>query len=85
MAIQEVSTACTPQGTRTVIPPCWYEGLPAGWQVSLPQGPVLVAPFDDLGGLFTMPPFVLHLWHDKTSHRASLVSESYPPPTLPAP
>ena len=85
MAVQEVYAACTPQGTRTVILPCWYEGLPAGQQISLPQGPALVAPFDDLGGPFALPLFILHLWHGKTFCKASLGGGDYLPPTLPVP
>ena len=85
VVIQEAFLACIPQGTRTVILSCWYVGLPAGWQISLPQGPALVASFDDLSKLFALPLFILHLQHDGTSHRASLGSGHYVPPTFSAP
>ena len=83
--IQEVSTACIPPGTKTVILPGWYEGLPAGWQISPPKGPALVTPFNDLSRLFAPPSFVLALWHDRTFCRASLDGGDYLPPTLPVP
>ena len=44
------------------------------------SGPALVAPSDNLGRLFAPPLFVLHLWHDGTSYRASLGSGDYLPP-----
>ena len=85
MEIQEISTACIPQGTKTVILPGWYTDLPAGWQISLPQGPVLVTPFDDLSGPFVLPPFILGLQHDGTFCRASLSGGDYLPLNLPVP
>ena len=83
--IQEVSAACTPPDTRIVILPCWHEGLPAGWWISLPLGPALVAPFDNLDRLFALPLFILGLWHGETFRKASLGGGDYLPPTLPVP
>ena len=80
-----VSAACIPWDTKTVFLSCWYEGPPAGWQISLPQGPALLTPVNGLSGPFALPLSVLGLQHDGTSHRASWGSAGYLPPTLPVP
>ena len=60
-------------------------GPPAGWWISLPQGPALATPVDGISRLFALPLSVLGLWHDGTSHRASWGGGGYLPSTSPVP